>query len=143
MRISGKIFQSRFAQKLSIKVCLKIFNQGSIDPDQFFNRDPVRYEIISSKVWLKKIQLKSEQKFSIRIRFIRITFSIMTMIASEKDFSQSPMKFFHGAMCLTRLSGKIAVPHQKPHGQSHAIPQTFFCDYHAWGFRGSGRALTR
>jgi len=55
MRISGKFFQSRFAQKLSIKVCLKIFNQGSIVPDQFFNRDPVRYEIFSSKVWLKKI----------------------------------------------------------------------------------------
>jgi len=42
MRISGKIFQSRFAQKLSIKFCLKIFNQGSIDPDQFFNRGPAR-----------------------------------------------------------------------------------------------------
>jgi len=36
---SGKFFQSRFAQKLSIKVYLKFFNQGTIDPDQFFHHD--------------------------------------------------------------------------------------------------------
>jgi len=38
MRISGKIFQSRFDQKLSIKVCLKFFNQGPVDPYLFFNQ---------------------------------------------------------------------------------------------------------
>ena len=50
MRISGKIFQSRFDQKLSIKVCLKIFNQVTIDPDQFFNHDHDRDEKISIRV---------------------------------------------------------------------------------------------
>ncbi len=49
-RDSGKIFQSRFAQKLSIKVYLKFFNQGTIDPDHFFNHDHDRDAKISIKV---------------------------------------------------------------------------------------------
>ena len=36
-RDSGNFFPSGFTQKLSIKVCLEFFNQGTIDPDQFFN----------------------------------------------------------------------------------------------------------
>jgi hypothetical protein len=34
-----EIFQSKSAQKFSIRVRLKNENQGSIDPDRFFNRD--------------------------------------------------------------------------------------------------------
>ena len=45
-----EIFQSRFAQKLSIKVGLKNFNQGTIDLDQIFNHDHDRDEKISIRV---------------------------------------------------------------------------------------------
>jgi hypothetical protein len=45
-----RCFQSGSAQKFSIKVWLKFFVQGLIDPDRFFKRDRVRDEIFSSKV---------------------------------------------------------------------------------------------
>jgi len=37
-------------EKTLIKVCLKIFNQGPVDPDHFFKRDQDRDEFFSGKV---------------------------------------------------------------------------------------------
>jgi len=51
-----KIFQSRSAQNFSIKVCLKNFMQGLVDPELIFNRDPDRDEKFSCKVCLKMLE---------------------------------------------------------------------------------------
>jgi len=45
-----EIFSSRSAQNGSIKVQLKNKNQGTVDPELFFNRDRDRDEKISSRV---------------------------------------------------------------------------------------------
>jgi len=42
--IAMNIFKSGSDEKFSIKVCRKNFNQGLVDPESFFNRDPDRDE---------------------------------------------------------------------------------------------------
>jgi len=68
-------FQSLLAQKISVKVRLKIFMQGLVDPNQLFKRDRDRDAKFSSRVRLfffnrslpEKIKSRSDSKILIKV----------------------------------------------------------------------------
>jgi hypothetical protein len=91
------IFQSQLAQKFSIKVRFKYFNQGLVDPDLFFKRDHDRDCLFSSKVRfiffnqdpIKKIKSRSDFKISIESRFLFFNQGLLKKIKSRSDFKIS------------------------------------------------------